>query len=263
MGSPRLPSRRSARILSLKFARRSRPRSMSNSRLLPTPMLLLLQLLPRLLLLQLQLLVPLLEPLDLTQLSSQPELPSVMLRLMQRLTHNCCLVDNLQVLLVMLLVLFQLLLLQLLLLLLPQQLLLLQETANRRLTDSAEVSQSSHPEPLLCQNVSVFHTVLLSQSVLQSQKPSLSPTVLLCQTVSVCQNAPLFQDRNAPQSPELSQTPSVLPSQSPPVTLSPDLFHRLSATPSQSPSLFHVSSVHQSPEKSATQSRDRLPGKSV
>merc|ERR1712117_610254 len=188
MGSPRLPSRRSARILSLKFARRSRPRSMSNSRLLPTPMLLLLQLLPRLLLLQLprllllqllrlllqvlllqlQLLVPLLVLLDSTQLSSQPELPSVMLRLMQRLTHNCCLEDNLLVLLVMLLVLSQLLLLllllllQLLLLLLPQQLLLLQETANRRLTDSAEVSQSSHPEPLLCQSVSVFHTVLLS-----------------------------------------------------------------------------------------------------
>merc|ERR1712117_170012 len=276
MGSPRLPSRRSARILSLKFARRSRPRSMCNSRLLPTPMLLLLQLLPRLLLLQLprlpllvlllqlQLLVHLLVLLDLTQLSSQPELPSVMLRLMQRLTHNCCSVDNLQVLLVMLLVLFQLLLLllllllQLLLLLLPQQLLLLQETANRRLTDSAEVSQSSHPEPLLCQSVSVCHTVLLSQSVLQSQKPSLSPTVLLCQTVSVCQNAPLFQDRNAPQSPELSQTHSVLPSQSPHVTPSPDLFHRLSATPSQSPSaelshsqspwLFHVSSAHQSPE---------------
>merc|ERR1712117_748212 len=166
MGSPRLPSRRSARILSLKFARRSRPRSMSNSRLLPTPMLLLLQLLPRLLLLQLQLLVLLLVLLDSTQLSSQPELPSVMLRLMPRLTHNCCLVDNLQVLLVMLLELLQLLL--------PQQLLLLQETANRRLTDSAEVSQSRHPELLLCQNVSVFHTVLLSQSVLQFQKPSLS-----------------------------------------------------------------------------------------
>merc|ERR1712117_512839 len=244
-------------------------------------LLLLLQLLRLLLLrllllrlpLQLQLLVPLLVLLDLTQLSSQPELPSVMLRLMQMLTHNCCLEDNLQVLLVMLLVLFQLLLLQLLLLPLPQELLLFQETANRRLTDSAEVSQSSHPEQLLCQSVSVFHTVLLSQSVLQSQKPSLSPTVLLCQTVSVCQNAPLFHDRNAPQSPELSQTHSVLPSQSPPVTLSPDLFHRLSATPSQSPSaelshsqspwLFHVSSVHQLPEKSATQSRDRLPGKSV
>merc|ERR1712117_804013 len=248
-------------ILSLKFARRSRPRSISNSRLLHTPMLLLLLVLP----LQLQLLVPLLVLLDLTQLSSQPELPSVML--MQRLTHNCCLEDNLLVLPDMLLVLSQLLLLQLLLLLLPQQLLLLQETANRRLTDSAEVPQSSHPEPLLCQNVSVFHTVLLSQSVLQSQKPSLSPTVLLCQ------NALLFQDRNAPQSPELSQTPSVLPSQSPPVTPSPDQFHRLSATPSQSPSaelshsqspwLFHVSSVHQSPEKSAIQSRDRLPGKSA
>merc|ERR1712117_376652 len=198
MGSLRLPSRRNARILSLRYARRSRPRSMSNSRLLHTPMLLLLQLLPRLLLLQLprllllvlllqlQLLVPLLVLLDLTQLSSQPELSSVMLRLMLRLTHNCCLADNLQVLLVMLLVLSQLLLL----------LLLLQETANKRLTDSAEVSQSRHPEPLLCQNASVFHTVLLSQSVLQSQKPSLSPTVLLCQTVSVCPNAPLFQDRN-------------------------------------------------------------------
>merc|ERR1712117_662744 len=235
MGSLRLPSRRNARILSLKFARRSRPRSMSNSRLLPTPMLLLLQLLPRLLLLQ---------------------LPRLLL---------------LQLLRLLLLVLS--LLLQQLLLPLPQQLLLLQETANRRLTDSAEVSQSRHPEPLLCQNVSVFHTVLLSQSVLQSQKPSLSPTVLLCQTVSVCQNAPLFQDRNAPQSPELSQTHSVWPSQSPHVTPSPDLFHRLSATPSQSPSaelshsqspwLFHVSSAHQSPEKSDTQSKDRLPGKSV
>merc|ERR1711976_58771 len=62
-----------------------------------------------------------------------------------------------------------------------------------------------------------------------------------------------FQDRNAPQSPELSQTHSVLPSQSP----SAELSH------SQSPWLFHVSSVHQSPEKSATQSRDRLPGKSA
>merc|ERR1712027_45327 len=102
----------------------------------------------------------------------------------------------------------RLLLLLLLLLLQLLLLLLLQETANRRLTDSAEVSQSRHPELLLCQNVSVFHTVLLSQSVLQSQKPSLSPTVLLCQTVSVCQNAALFQDRNAPQSPELSQPPS-------------------------------------------------------
>merc|ERR1712117_991723 len=254
-------------ILSLKFARRSRPRSISNSRLLHTPMLLLLLVLP----LQLQLLVPLLVLLDLTQLSSQPELPSVML--MQRLTHNCCLEDNLLVLPDMLLVLSQLLLLQLLLLPLPQQLLLLQETANRRLTDSVEVSQSSHPEPLLCQNVPVCHTVLLYQSVLQSQEPSLSPTVLLCQTVSVYQNAPLFQDRNVPQSPELSQTHSVLQSQSPHVTLSPDLFHRLSATPSQSPSaelshsqspwLFHVSSVHQSPEKSVTQSKDRLPGKSV
>merc|ERR1712117_243344 len=115
MGSPRLPSRRNARISALRCARRSRPRSMSNSRLLPTPMLLLLQLLPRLLLLQflrlllpqlprllllvllpqLPLLVLLLVPLDLTQLSSQPELPSVMLRLMPRLTHNCCLEDNL------------------------------------------------------------------------------------------------------------------------------------------------------------------------
>merc|ERR1711976_655287 len=62
-----------------------------------------------------------------------------------------------------------------------------------------------------------------------------------------------FQDRNAPQSPELSQTHSVLPSQSP----SAELSH------SQSPWLFHVSSAHQWPEKSVTQSRDRLPGKSA
>merc|ERR1719347_207580 len=123
-----------------------------------------------------------------------------------------------------------LLVLPLLLLVLPQLLLLLPQLllqlplpqdANRRLTDSAELSQSSPAEQLLCQSVSQFLIVLLSQSVSQFQEPSLSPTVLLSPSVSQSPSAPRSQDKNVTQSPELFQRPSVLLNQLP----SADLFH--------------------------------------
>merc|ERR1711931_248292 len=86
-----------------------------------------------------------------------------------------------------------LLVLPLLLLVLPQ--LLLPQDANKRLTDSAELSQSSQAEQLLCPSVSQFLIVLLSQSVFQCPEPSLSPTVLLSPTVSQSPSAALSQDK--------------------------------------------------------------------
>merc|ERR1719410_72457 len=83
------------------------------------------------------------------------------------------------------------LVLPLLLLVLPQLLLqlLLPQDANRRLTDSAELSQSSPAEQLLCQSVSQF--------------------LIVCQSPS----APRSQDKNVTPSPELSQRQSVFQSQ--------------------------------------------------
>merc|ERR1719351_333595 len=102
-----------------------------------------------------------------------------------------------------------------LLLLLPQLLLVLPQLADnvsRRLTDSADRSQSRQPELLLFPDVCLFLTVLLFQFVFQF--PELCPplTVSLFQTVSVFQSAPRSPDSNVPPSPELFQRPCVSPS---------------------------------------------------
>merc|ERR1712025_780725 len=99
-----------------------------------------------------------------------------------------------------------------LLLMLPQLLLALPQLADnvsRRLTDSADKSQSRRPELLLFPDVCLFLTVLLFQFVFQF--PELSPplTVSLFQTVSVFQSAPRCPDSNVPPSPELFQRPCV------------------------------------------------------
>merc|ERR1711963_414694 len=102
-----------------------------------------------------------------------------------------------------------------LLLLLPQLLLVLPQLADnvsRRLTNSADKSQSRQPELLLFPDVCLFLTVLLFQFVFQF--PELCPplTVSLFQTVSVFQSAPRCPDSNVPPSPELFQRPCVSPS---------------------------------------------------
>merc|ERR1719310_2312504 len=115
-----------------------------------------------------------------------------MLKLMLML--NSSLVElHLVLLELLLLLLVPLLLLELPQLLLPRS--QLADNVNRRLTDSADRSQSSLPELLNLQDVCLFLTVLLSQFVFQFPKLSLPHTVSLFPSVLLFPSAPKCPDR--------------------------------------------------------------------